>query len=171
MSRAIAAVDSLDRGRTGISVALDRVNAAGALIEMTATSAAASGFFMVARAVQQVAEAVRGIHSLLEAARGSANEAYVAASEVSDEATPELVISALTRAMHHHEAAHRATMAAVGAVVDAAGLAQRVLQGADPGALIQTLGSINEVLLQLAQLTARQELTESISRAQKIAHH
>ncbi len=136
---------------------------------MTARAAGA-GFAAVAAGMLRVRSAITGIQRGLGSLAGSVGEAAKATAAVPREATPQETIAGLAPVLSAADSARDAAAGAIALVGEAQQLVTMILQGGQPGPLLQALESIRQLLVLVAQHTgaARQFVEAAITEARQL---
>ncbi|MGW0505940.1 DUF6244 family protein [Micromonospora sp. NPDC003241] len=148
----------------GLAAAADRQ------VQEVSLRAAGSGFAAVAAGLTRVRGAVSAIQGGLGNLSGSIGEAAKATAAVPQQATPQETISGLTP-VHAAVDIARDTAAGVGKQVgEAQQLVTMVLQGGQPGPLLQALEGIKQILVLVIQRTgtARQHVEAAVAEARQL---
>ncbi|NIL40718.1 hypothetical protein HCB17_05675 [Salinispora arenicola] len=132
--------------------------------------AAGAGFAAVAAGMARVRNAITGIQGGLGSLAGSIGEAAKATAAVPREATPQETIAGLTPVLSATDSTRDAATGAITQVGEAQQLVNMVLQGGQPGPLLQALDSIKRVLVLVAQRTGtvRQSIEAAIGEARQL---
>ncbi|WP_025616840.1 DUF6244 family protein [Salinispora cortesiana] len=154
----------------GVERAQGSAAAADRQAQETASRAAGAGFVAVAAGVARVRNAITGIQGGLGRLAGSIGEATTAAAAVPNEATPQETIAGLAPVQSAVDAARDAASGAITGVGEAQQLVAMVLQGGQPGPLLQALEAIKQVLVLVVQRTggARQAIEAAIAQARQL---
>lgn len=154
----------------GVERAQGSAAAADRQAQKTASRAAGAGFVAVAAGVARVRNAITGIQGGLGRLAGSIGEATTAAAAVPNEATPQETIAGLAPVQSAVDAARDAAAGAITGVGEAQQLVAMVLQGGQPGPLLQALEAIKQVLVLVVQRTggARQAIEAAIAQARQL---
>ncbi|KXK59688.1 hypothetical protein AWW66_22905 [Micromonospora rosaria] len=155
---------------TGVERARSLTAAAGSQAEQVAVRAAGAGFAAVAAGIAQVRAAISTIQGGLGSLTSAVEEATTATARVSRETTPQETITALAPAGQGVAATREAATATIAHVDHARQLAGAVLQGGQPGPLLQALDSIKQVLVLVVQrgTVAQQSVEAAISQARRL---
>ncbi|MFI6259396.1 DUF6244 family protein [Micromonospora zamorensis] len=155
---------------TGVERAQGLAAAADSQAQEVALRAASAGFVAVAAGVARVRSAITGIHGGLGSLAGSIGEATKAAAAVPNEATLQETIAGLAPVQSAVDAARDAATGAITGVGEAQQLVAVVLQGGQPGPLLQALEAIKQVLVLVVQRTggARQAIEGAIAQARQL---
>ncbi|MEU4592267.1 DUF6244 family protein [Micromonospora aurantiaca (nom. illeg.)] len=146
----------------GVERARGLAAAADSQAQEVTVRAAGAGFAAVAAGMVRVRKAINGIQDGLGSLAGSVGEAAKATAAVPREATPQETIAALAPVVSAADSARDATTGAIAQVREAQQLVAMVLQGGQPGPLLQALESIKQVLVLVAQRTsATRQFTEA----------
>lgn len=135
-----------------------------------ALRAAGAGFAAVAAGMTRVRGAIASVQGRLSALTTSVGEATTATAAVPREATPEETVAGLAPVREGIAGLRTASAATVVQVGEAQHLVTIVLQGGQPGALLQTLESVKQVLLQVVQRTtgAERSVEEATAEARQL---
>lgn len=155
---------------TGVERAQGLAAAADSQAQEVALRAAGAGFVAVAAGVARVRNAITGIQGGLGSLAGSIGEATKATAAVPNEATPQETIAGLAPVLSAVDAARDAATGAITGVGEAQQLVAMVLQGGQPGPLLQALDSIKQVLVLVVARTggARQAVEAAITQARQL---
>ncbi|MEO3771370.1 DUF6244 family protein [Micromonospora sp. B9E7] len=155
---------------TGVERAQGLAAAADSQAQEVALRAAGAGFVAVAAGVARVRNAITGIQGALGSLAGSIGEAAKATAAVPNEATPQETIAGLAPVLTAVDAARDAAAGAITGVGEAQQLVAVVLQGGQPGPLLQALEAIKQVLVLVVQRTggARQAIEGAIVQARQL---
>ncbi|MEU7609406.1 DUF6244 family protein [Micromonospora sp. NPDC049204] len=155
---------------TGVERAQGLAAAADSQAQEVALRAAGAGFAAVAVGVTRVRSAITDIQGGLGSLGGSISEATKATAAVPHEATPQETISGLTPVHAAVDSTRDATAATIAQVGEAQRLVTMILQGGQPGPLLQALESIKQVLVLVVQRTSttRQLIEAAITEARHI---
>ncbi|MEU8408026.1 DUF6244 family protein [Micromonospora sp. NPDC048842] len=155
---------------TGVERAQGLAAAADSQAQEVALRAAGAGFVAVAAGVARVRNAITGIQGGLGSLAGSIGEAAKATAAVPNEATPQQTIAGLAPVQSAMDAARDAAAGAITGVGEAQQLVAVVLQGGQPGPLLQALEAIKQVLVLMVQRTggARQAVEAAIAQARQL---
>ncbi|MBO4205088.1 DUF6244 family protein [Micromonospora echinofusca] len=155
---------------TGVERAQGLTAAADSQAQEVALRAAGAGFVTVAAGVARVRNAITSIQGGLGSLAGSIGEATKATAAVPNEATPQETIAGLAPVQSAVDAARDAAAGAITGVGEAQQLVAMVLQGGQPGPLLQALDSIKQVLVLVVQRTggARQAIEAAIAEARQL---
>ncbi|KXK62289.1 hypothetical protein AWW66_09125 [Micromonospora rosaria] len=154
----------------GVERAQGLTAAADNQAQEVAVRAAGTGFTAVAAGIARVRNALATVQAGLTALATSAGEAVKASTTVPRGATPQETIAALAPVQQGVTAAREACIATISHVDEARQLVSAVLQGGQPGPLLQTLDSVKQVLVLLVQRTqsARQAVEATVDRARQL---
>ncbi|MEV0005628.1 DUF6244 family protein [Micromonospora sp. NPDC050980] len=154
----------------GVERARGLAAAADSQAQEVTARAAAAGFAAVAAGMTRVRTAITGIQGGLGGLAGSFGEAAKATAAVPREATAQETIAALTPVVSATDSARDATTGAIAQVGEAQQLVAMVLQGGQPGPLLQALESVKQVLVLVAQRAgaARQFAEAAIAEARQL---
>ncbi|MER7168283.1 DUF6244 family protein [Micromonospora sp. NPDC000207] len=155
---------------TGVERAQSLTAAADNQAQETAVRAAGAGFAAVAAGLTRVRSAIATVQSGLATLATATGEAVKATSTVPREATPQETIAALAPVQQGITAAREACTATIGHVDEARQVVSMVLQGGQPGPLLQSLDSVKQVLVMLVQRThtAQQSVEATTNRARRL---
>ncbi|SCL25733.1 hypothetical protein GA0070616_3165 [Micromonospora nigra] len=155
---------------TGVERAQGLAAAADGQAQEVALRAAGAGFVAVAAGVARVRNAITGIQVGLGTLAGSIGEATKAIAAVPNEASPQETIAGLVPVQSAVDAARDAAAGAITGVGEAQQLVAMVLQGGQPGPLLQVLDSIKQVLVLVVARTggARQAVEAAIAQARQL---
>ncbi|MFY1703016.1 DUF6244 family protein [Micromonospora sp. WMMA1923] len=155
---------------TGVERAQSLTAAADNQAREIAARAAGTGFTAVAAGMARVRAAIATIHSGLGGLAGAVGEATTATTNVPREATPQESIAALAPVGQGIASAREAATATIGHVDQARQLVGALLQGGQPGPLLQALDSVKQVLVLLIQrgTAAQQAVEAAISQARQL---
>ncbi|MGW3787615.1 DUF6244 family protein [Micromonospora chokoriensis] len=155
---------------TGVERAQGLAAAADSQAQEVALRAAGAGFVAVAAGVARVRNAITGIQGALGRLAGSIGEAAKATAAVPNEATPQETIAGLAPVLSAVDAAREAAAGAITGVGEAQQLVAVVLQGGQPGPLLQALEAIKQVLVLVVQRTGgtRQAIEAAIAQARQL---
>ncbi|MET8553300.1 DUF6244 family protein [Micromonospora zamorensis] len=154
----------------GVERAQGLAAAADSQAQEVALRAAGAGFAAVAVGVTRVRSAITDFQGGLGSLGGSIGEATKATAAVPHGATPQETIAGLTPVQAAVDSARDATAATIAQVGEAQRLVTMILQGGQPGPLLQALESIKQVLVLLVQRTSttRQLIEAAIAEARQI---
>ncbi|MFG1914390.1 DUF6244 family protein [Micromonospora sp. NPDC048898] len=154
----------------GVERAQGLAAAADSQAQEVALRAAGAGFVAVAAGVARVRNGITGIQGGLGSLAGSIGEATKATAAVPNEATPQETIAGLAPVQSAVDGARDAAAAAITGVGEAQQLVAVVLQGGQPGPLLQALEAIKQVLVLVVQRTggARQAVEAAIAQARQL---
>ncbi|MFC4109921.1 DUF6244 family protein [Micromonospora zhanjiangensis] len=155
---------------TGAERARELAAAADGQAQEIGLRAAGAGFVAVAAGLARVREAIAGVQGGLGGLGGSIGEATKATAAVPNVATPQETIGGLAPVQSAVDAARDAAAAIVTGVGEAQQLVAMVLQGGQPGPLLQALDSIKQVLvLMVGRIGAAREAVEAaIAEARQV---
>ncbi|WP_431728494.1 DUF6244 family protein [Verrucosispora sp. TAA-831] len=158
-----ALVAGVERAQ-GLAAAADRQ------VQEVSLRAVGSGFAAVAAGLTRVRGAVTAIQGGLGVLAGSIGETTKATAAVPQQATPQETISGLTPVEAATDSARDAAAGVIRQVGEAQQLVNMVLQGGQPGPLLQALESIKQVLVIVVQRTgtARQYVQAAIAEARQL---
>nr|MDT0656695.1 DUF6244 family protein [Micromonospora sp. DSM 115978] len=139
-----------------VTAGLDRAQsltaAADHQAEQIATRAAGAGFTAVAAGMARVRAAISATRAGLGGTAQMVGDATTAATNMPREAaTPEENIAALAQVQQGITGAREATAATIGHVDQARQLVGAILQGGQPGPLLQSLDGVKQVLVLVVQ--------------------
>lgn len=148
----------------GLTAAADRQ------AQEVAMRAASAGFLAVAAGVARVRSALSDVQGGLGRLGGSIGEATKAVAAVPQQATPQETIAALTPVQSAVGGARDAAGGAITRIGETQQLVTTILQGGQPGPLLQALDGIKHVLMQVVARTsgARQAVEAAIAEAQRV---
>lgn len=155
---------------TGVERAQGLAAAADSQAQEVALRAAGAGFVAVAAGVARVRNAITSIHGGLGSLAGSIGEATKATAAVPNEATPQETIAGLAPVQSAVDAARDAAAGVITQAGEAQQFVAMVLQGGQPGPLLQALDSIKQVLVLVVARTggARQAIEAAIAEARQL---
>ncbi|MFC8851225.1 MULTISPECIES: DUF6244 family protein [unclassified Micromonospora] len=155
---------------TGVERAQGLAAAADRQAQEVALRAAAAGFVAVAAGVARVRDVIIGLQGGLGSLAGSIGEATRATVAVPNEATPQETIAGLAPVQSAVDSARDAAAGAITGVGEAQQLVAMVLQGGQPGPLLQALDGIKQVLVLVVARTtsARQAVEAAIAQARQL---
>ncbi|MBQ1050789.1 DUF6244 family protein [Verrucosispora sp. WMMA2044] len=155
---------------TGVERAQGLAAAADRQTQEVAVRAAGAGFAAVAAGLTRVRSAVTAIQGGLGSLSGAIGEATKATAAVPREATPQETISGLAPVQAAVDSARDAAAGTIKQVGEAQQLVTMVLQGGQPGPLLQALESIKQVLVLVVQRTgtARQYVEAAVAEARQL---
>ncbi|WP_434740417.1 DUF6244 family protein [Micromonospora sp. SH-82] len=155
---------------TGVERAQSLASAADNQAQGIATRAAGAGFVAVAAGLARVRSAIASIQGGLATLATTGGEAARATAAVSREATPQESIAALGPVQQGVTAARESCTATIGHVDTARQLVTAVLQGGEPGPLLQALDSIKQTLVLVVQRThsAQQAVEATVNHARRL---
>ncbi|NJP35639.1 DUF6244 family protein [Micromonospora thermarum] len=122
-----------------------------------ARRAAGAGFAAVAAGMTRVRGAIATVQGRLSGLATSIGEATTATAAVPREATPEETVAGLGPVRDGIVGTRAASSATISQVGDAQRLVTLVLQGGQPGPLLQGLEGVKQVLVQVVQRTTAAE--------------
>ncbi|WP_422752142.1 DUF6244 family protein [Micromonospora sp. WMMD708] len=148
----------------GLTAAADRQ------AQEVALRAASAGFLAVAAGVARVRSALTDVQGGLGRLGGSISEATKAVAAVPQQASPQETIAALTPVQSAVGDARDAAGGAITRIGETQQLVTTILQGGQPGPLLQALDGIKQVLMQVVARTsgARQAVEAAIAEAQRV---
>ncbi|MDG4793476.1 DUF6244 family protein [Micromonospora sp. WMMD1082] len=148
----------------GLAAAADRQ------VQEVSMRAAGSGFAAVAAGITRVGGAVTAIQGGLGSLSGSIAEATKTTTAVPQQATPQETISGLTPVQAAMGSARDSASGVIKQVGEAQQLVTMILQGGQPGPLLQALESIKQVLVLVVQRigTGRQHVEAAIAEARQL---
>ncbi|MGN9810939.1 DUF6244 family protein [Micromonospora sp. BQ11] len=155
---------------TGVERAQRLAAAADGQAQEVALRAVGSGFLAVAAGMTRVRSTITAIQGGLGSLSGSIGEATKATAAVPHEATAQETISGLTPVHAAVESARDATAGTISQIGEVQQLVTMILQGGQPGPLLQALDSIKQVLVLVVQRTgiARQSIEAAIADARQL---
>lgn len=155
---------------TGVERAQGLAAAADSQAQEVALRAAGAGFVAVAAGVARVRNAITSVQDGLGGLAGAIGEATNTAAAVPNEASPQETIAGLAPVRSSVDAARDAAAGAITQIGEAQQIVVMVLQGGQPGPLLQALDGIKQVLVLLVQRTggARQAVEEAIAEARQL---
>lgn len=155
---------------SGVERAQGLAAAADRQAQEVALRAAGAGFVAVAAGVARVRNAITGIQGGLGGLAGSIGEATKATTAVPHQATPQETIAGLAPVQSAVRGARDAAAGAITQVDEARQLVTMILQGGQPGPLLQALDSIKQVLVLVVARTggARQSIEAAIAEARQL---
>ncbi|MEU5910543.1 DUF6244 family protein [Micromonospora sp. NPDC047527] len=170
MSQIEKITSELRASMTGVERAQGLAAAADRQAQEVALRAASAGFVAVAAGVARVRNAITGIHGGLGSLAGSIGEATKAAAAVPNGATPQETIAGLAPVQSAVDAARDAATGAITGVGEAQQLVAMVLQGGQPGPLLQALDGIKQALVLVVARTGetRQAIEAAIAQARQL---
>ncbi|MFI6160165.1 DUF6244 family protein [Micromonospora sp. PTRAS2] len=154
----------------GVERAQGLVAAARNQAHEVALRAAGAGFVAVAAGMTRVGSAITEIQGSLAGLSGSIGDATKATAAVPHEATPQETIAGLAPVQAAVDSARDATTGTISQVNETQQLVAMILQGGQPGPLLQALDSIKQVLVLVVQRTgtARQHVEAAITEARQL---
>ncbi|MER7460856.1 DUF6244 family protein [Micromonospora sp. NPDC126480] len=155
---------------TGIERARALAATADHQAQEVALRAAGAGFAAVAAGMTRVRGAIAALQGRLGGLTTSIGEATTATAAVPREATPEETVAGLRPVREGIAGLRTASAATIVQVGDAQQLVTVVLHGGQPGALLQTLESVKQVLLQVVRQTstAERSVEEATAEARRL---
>jgi hypothetical protein len=155
---------------TGVDRAQGLAAAADNQAQQVALRAAGAGFAAVAAGMARVRDAIASVQGGLGGIARSIGEATRTTAAVPREATPQETIAALMPVQAGVDSARDAAAAVITQVGAAQQLVGIVLQGGQPGPLLQSLDSIKQVLVSVVQRagSARQAVDTAIAEARQL---
>ncbi|MGW1056944.1 DUF6244 family protein [Micromonospora rubida] len=155
---------------SGVERAQGLAAAADRQAQEVALRAAGAGFVAVAAGVARVRNAITGIQGGLGGLAGTIGEATKATTAVPHQATPQETIAGLAPVQSAVRGARDAAARAITQVDEARQLVTMILQGGQPGPLLQALDSIKQVLVLVVARTggARQSIEAAIAEARQL---
>ncbi|GIJ30792.1 hypothetical protein Vqi01_59540 [Micromonospora qiuiae] len=155
---------------TGVERAQGLAAGADRQVQQVALRAAGAGFVAVAAGVARVRDAITGIQGGLGSIAGSIGEATKATAAAPQEATPQQTIAGLAPVQNAVDSARDAAAAVIAQVGEAQKLVTMILQGGQPGPLLQALDSIKQVLVLVVTRAggARQHIEAAIAEARQL---
>lgn len=154
----------------GVERAQGLVAAARGQAQEVALRAAAAGFVAVAAGMTRVGSAIAEIQGSLGGLAGSIEQATKATAAVPHEATSQETVAGLTPVQAAVDNARDTTTGVITQVGEAQQLVAMILQGGQPGPLLQALDGIKQVLVLLVQRTGttRQHVEAAIAEARQL---
>jgi hypothetical protein len=152
---------------TGVERALGLTAGVDNQAQEVMARAAAAGFAAVAAGMGRVRAGISTVQGGLGGLAGVVSEASTAIAAVPQQASPQETISGLSPVSSAVVRAREAATAAIAQVGEAQQLVVTVLQGGQPGPLLQALDSVKEVLVLMVQRTA--EIGDLVDAAVKEA--
>ncbi|MEU8300884.1 DUF6244 family protein [Micromonospora sp. NPDC048909] len=154
----------------GVERAQGLTAAADNQAQEVALRAAGAGFAAVAAGMARVRSAIGDIRGGLTALAVAVDEATKGTASVPREATPQDTIGALAPVQQGIIGAREASAATIAQVDAAKQLAAALLQGGQPGPILQSLESIKQVLALMTQraVTAQQTVEAAIAEARRL---
>jgi hypothetical protein len=154
----------------GVERAQRLAAAADSQAQEVALRATGAGFVAVAAGVARVRSTIAGIQGSLGALAGSLAEAAKATAAVPNEATPQQTVAGLAPVQSTVDSARQAAAGAITRIGEAQQLVTVVLQGGQPGPLLQALDGVKQVLTLVVQRTtgARQSVEAAIAEARRL---
>ncbi|WP_433394003.1 DUF6244 family protein [Micromonospora sp. KLBMP9576] len=155
---------------TGVERAQSLAAAADQQAQEIALRAAGAGFAAVAAGVARIRGVITTIRGGLGGLAGAIGDATKATAGVPEQASPEETITGLTPVQSAVDGIRDQTAATITHVGEAQQHVVVVLQGGQPGPLLQALESIKQVLVMLVQRTAttRQVIDAAIAEARQL---
>ncbi|WP_405102963.1 DUF6244 family protein [Micromonospora sp. NBC_01412] len=156
-------IAGVERAR-GLAVGFDNQ------VQEVAMRAAAAGFAAVAVGVTRVRSAVSTVQGSLGGLAGTIGEATTATAAVPHEGSSQEIIGGLLPIQSAVDRVRDAAVWAIAQVGEVQQFVVMVLQGGQPGPLLQGLDSIKEVLVLIVQrtVTARQLVDAAITEARQL---
>ncbi|MET8372038.1 DUF6244 family protein [Micromonospora profundi] len=154
----------------GVERAQGLAAAADSQAQEVALRAAGAGFVAVAASVARVRNAIAGIQGGLGSLAGSIGEATKTTASVPNEASAQETIAGLAPVRSAVDAARDAAAGAIIQIGEAQQLVTVVLQGGQPGPLLQALEAVKQVLMQVVARTggAGQAIEVAIAEARQL---
>lgn len=154
----------------GVDRAQGLAAAADNQAQEVALRAAGAGFAAVAAGLARVRDAIAGIRGGLGGLATTLGEASKATAAVPQEATPDETTAGLTPVGTAIDSMRGAAAATIAQVGEAQRLVTTVLQGGQPGPLVQALENVKQVLVLTVQRTgsARQSVDTAIAEARQL---
>ncbi|MEV2241043.1 DUF6244 family protein [Micromonospora sp. NPDC049891] len=154
----------------GVERAQGLVAAADRQAQEVTLRAAGAGFAAVAAGMARVHNAITGIQGGLGSLAGSIGDATKSTAAVPHEATPQQTASGLAPVLGATDSARDAARGAIEQVGAAQQLVTMVLQGGQPGPLLQALDSVKQVLVMVSARTGavRQAVEAAITEARQL---
>ena len=155
---------------TGVERAQSLAAAADQQAQEIALRAAGAGFAAVAAGVARLRGVIATIRGGLGSLAAAVGDATKATAAVPQQANPEETIAGLTPAQSAIDGVRDQTTATITHVGEAQQLVTVVLQGGQPGPLLQALESVKQVLATLVQRigTSRQLIDAAIAEARQL---
>lgn len=155
---------------TGVERAQGLAAAADNQAQQVALRAAGAGFAAVAAGMARVRDSIASVQGGLGGLAGSIGEATKMTAAVPREATPEETIAGLLPVQAGVDSARDAAAAVIAQVGEAQQLVAMVLQGGQPGPLLQSLESVKQVLVSVVQRagSARQTVEAAVAEARQL---
>ncbi|MFG1953971.1 DUF6244 family protein [Micromonospora sp. NPDC048830] len=155
---------------TGVDRAQGLAAVADNQAQQVALRAAGAGFAAVAAGMTRVRDAIASAQGGLGGLARSTGEATKMTAAVPREATPQETIAALMPVQVGVDSARDAAAAVIAQVGEAQQLVAMVLQGGQPGPLLQSLESIKQVLVSVVQHagSARQTVEAAVAEARQL---
>jgi hypothetical protein len=166
----VSEIETIGQQLRGLSDGLDRVHqaaaAAGERAEEVAARAAALGMMGVAIGVQGVQQTILETRQRLGSVGQSISAALGLAASAPPRPSPEQVIQAMSPASEQIGSASTGLTAVAEQVEHVQQQAHAALAGGDPGPLIQSLGQVKQLTLELAQQCGgvRQTIDQTIAQ-------
>jgi len=154
----------------GVERAQGLVAAADSQAQEVALRAAGAGFVAVAAGVTRIRNAIAGVQGGLGSLAGSIGEATKATAAVPNEASAQETVAGLAPVRSAVDAAREAAAGAITQIGEAQQLVTVVLQGGQPGPLLQALDAVKQVLMQVVARTggAGQAIDVAIAQARQL---
>ncbi|MEU1755552.1 DUF6244 family protein [Micromonospora matsumotoense] len=154
----------------GVERAQGLTTAADRQAQEVALRATGAGFLAVAAGLARVRSALTDVQGSLGRLGGSIGDATKAVAAVPQQATPQETIAALTPVQSAVGAARGAAGGVITQIGETQQLVTTILQGGQPGPLVQALDGIKQVLMQVVARTsgARQAIEAAIAEAQRV---
>jgi hypothetical protein len=154
----------------GVERAQGLVAAARDQAQEVALRAAGAGFVAVAAGLTRVGSAIAAVQGGLGSVSASIGEAAKATAAVPREATSQETIAGLGPVQAAVGSARDVTAGVIAQVGEAQQLVAMILQGGQPGPLLQSLDGIRQVLVLVVQRTgtARQHVEAAIAEARQL---
>jgi hypothetical protein len=168
---AVSELETIGHHLRGLSDGLDRANqaaaAAGQRAEEITARAAALGMMGVAIGVQGVQQQIAEIQQRLATVGRSISAALGLLASVPPQSSPDQVIQVLSPASEQVGSASTGLNGAAHQVDQVQQLVLAILAGGAPGPLVQSLGHVKQLALELAQQCAgvRQTIDQAIQQA------
>ncbi|MFI7433403.1 DUF6244 family protein [Micromonospora haikouensis] len=155
---------------TGTERAQGLVAAARNQAQEVALRAAGAGFVAVAAGMARVGSAITEIQGSLGGLAASIGEATKATAAVPHEATSQETVAGLEPVRATVDSMRDATAGVITRVGETQQLVAMILQGGQPGPLLQALDSVKQVLVLVVQRTgiARQHIEAAIAEARQL---
>ncbi|GAB3153343.1 hypothetical protein GCM10027290_45940 [Micromonospora sonneratiae] len=133
-----------------------------------ARRAADAGFTAVAMGMTQVREAIILLQNGLGSLAVSISEATKATAVVPNGASPQDAATGLSLVQGAVDSVRNAAASAIAQADEVRRIVVAVLQGGQPGPLLQTLANVREMLTLVAQRTARQSVETAVAEAHRL---